>query len=223
MLPRTKIYRPPIGFGPMGHTLSLICRNIFHEHGVFHGYSDEKVKELYAATKTASERYFKEVSVLENFLGKHSCEAIPGELNEEQEMMAYITTPAQNGNGVLSKAVLLLDEFIPKVVERRRGRLKKLIEKLRFEGTPDVFQNIRKEDIALHAAYQALQKPKPSAEVSQDALMILAVRNWKPRKLPEYLPIRRYHTVATIRTIVLKSLTDAELFIYRHQQVCWKV
>ena len=46
----------------------------------------------------------------------------------------------------------------------------------------------------------------------------LATRNWKPKPVPEYLPILHYQTVARLRNKTLKRLSEAELIIYRHQQ-----
>jgi hypothetical protein len=48
--------------------------------------------------------------------------------------------------------------------------------------------------------------------------MTLATMNYKPKKVPEELPLWHYQTVARIRNKVLRRLSDAELAVYLHQQ-----
>jgi hypothetical protein len=62
---------------------------------------------------------------------------------------------------------------------------------------------------------------KVESDAAQDAIMTLATLNWKPRPVPEFLPILYYTTVSRIRNKVLRRLTETELIIYRHQHtVC---
>ena len=90
-----------------------------------------------------------------------------------------------------------------------------LVEKFRYGGIPPV---IARADVAIRRAYEALRAPKCRTDAVQDALMIMATMNWTPRRVPEYLPLLHYQTVARIRCKVLTCLNDAELFIYKHQQ-----
>jgi hypothetical protein len=71
---------------------------------------------------------------------------------------------------------------------------------------------------AIRLAYEALQAPKCRTDAAQDALMILATMNWKPKSVPEYLPILHYQTVAQIRNKTLKRLNEMEVVMFRHQQ-----
>ena len=48
--------------------------------------------------------------------------------------------------------------------------------------------------------------------------MTLATMNFKPKQVPEYLPLLHYQPVARIRNKVLRRLNDAELAVMRHQQ-----
>ena len=97
----------------------------------------------------------------------------------------------------------------------RVSRLHGLVETMRLGEIPTVFKCA---DPILLKAYQALRSPKCRADAVQDALMIMATMNWKPKPVPEYLPLLHYQTVARIRNKVLKCLNDAELFIFKHQQ-----
>jgi hypothetical protein len=42
--------------------------------------------------------------------------------------------------------------------------------------------------------------------------------NWKPKLVPEFLPILHHQTVARLRNKTLKRLSVAEATIFRHQQ-----
>ena len=48
--------------------------------------------------------------------------------------------------------------------------------------------------------------------------MILAVNHWKPKLIPESLPMLHYQTLARLRNKVLRRLTDSELVIFKHLQ-----
>jgi hypothetical protein len=78
---------------------------------------------------------------------------------------------------------------------------------------------VQRSSAAIRQAYQAMRIPgKSRMDSAQDALMILATHNWKPKPVPEYLPLLHYQTVARIRNKVLKRLSEAELFVFKHQQ-----
>jgi hypothetical protein len=57
-----------------------------------------------------------------------------------------------------------------------------------------------------------------STDAAQDALMILATMNWKPKSVPEYLPILHYQTVAQIRNKTLEAIERNGGVMFRHQQ-----
>jgi class 3 adenylate cyclase len=58
----------PVSFGPLGHSLSVITRNIFQEYGAFRGATEEAIQKLNSSTASASNRYMKELLVLEEYL-----------------------------------------------------------------------------------------------------------------------------------------------------------
>jgi hypothetical protein len=214
-LPLIKMYQAPISFGPMGHTLSVVTRNIFHEFGAFHGYREEVTNQVRASMQSASQRYLREMATVEKALSDHGCGTTPEELERERTLLGDICTPAASDDDVEQKAERMLDTFIPRHVEDRLQRLYALVKKLRKGGIPGVIQ---RGDCALRHSYEALCDPaKCYQDAAQDALMILATKNWKPKPVPEYLPILYYQTVARLRNKVLKRLSEGELLIFKHQ------
>jgi len=215
-LPLLKIYSAPVSLGPMGHSLSVITRNTFHEYGVFHGCKPGAATKLRNATTSAALRYLREMATVEEYLSENGFPAPAGELMKEREMIMNIAEPASNDEEVQGKAVTILDEFVPRFVTTRLQRLYALVDKLRQGGIPAVVQ---RAEPAIRRAYEALRAPnKCRTDAAQDALVIMATSNWKPKPVPEYLPLLHYQTVARIRSKVLKRLNDTELFIFKHQQ-----
>jgi hypothetical protein len=214
-LPLLKIYSAPISLGPMGHSLSVITRNTFHEYGVFHGCKGEAATKLRNAMASAAQRYLREMEIVEEYLSLNGFPAPANELMEERKMIMNIAKPALNDDEVQGKAVTILDEFVPRFVTTRLQRLYALVSKLRQGGIPAVVQ---RAEPAIRRAYEALRAPKCRSDAAQDALVIMATLNWKPKPVPEYLPLLHYQTVARIRSKVLKRLNDTELYIFKHQQ-----
>jgi class 3 adenylate cyclase len=209
-------YSAPVSLGPMGHTLSVICRNTFHEFGAFHGATQEAIDKLHGATGSACGRYMMEMMVLEDYLRENGFGAREGAVESEFDLISFIADPAGTDEDVETKVVMILEEIIPRFVEPRLQRLYKLIAKLRQDdGTPAVFCFSQK---AIRLAYEALQAPKCRTDAAQDALMILATMNWKPKSVPEYLPLLHYQSVAQIRNKTLKRLNEMEVVMFRHQQ-----
>ena len=130
-------------------------------------------------------------------------------------MIHYIVQPAKDGQEVQRKAETILNVFIPRFVKRRKFRLHSLVNLLHEKAVPDV---ILKAEKAIHRAYLALRAHKDTTDATQDALVIMATMNWKPKPVPEYLPLLHYQTVARIRNKVLKRLNETELFMFKHQQ-----
>jgi hypothetical protein len=212
-----QIYSAPVSFGPAGHSLSVIFRNTFHEFGICSGaYSSNATETLYAASQSASRRYLQQVDAVEQYLTKNGItEGSDDELNEERDMILHIVQPAKDGNEVQRKAEMILNEFIPRFVQRRILRLHSLVNAMHKKDIPDVILNA---DKAIHRAYMALRADKDTTDATQDALVSMATLNWKPKQVPEYLPLLHYQTVARIRNKVLKRLNKTELFMFKHQQ-----
>jgi hypothetical protein len=245
-LPLVKIYRAPMSFGPMGHSLSVICRNTFHEYGIFHGMNEEAAHKLRKSTQSATQRYVKEISIVEEYLEESGFGASPDDLKEEKSMLEFYTRPAEHDRDVVAKAEWILEEYVTRFVEDRLQRLYSLVTKLRTGDLPAIFDDA---PTAIRCSYTALQFArqgrichvacpktnntpevykglrsnlgKVESDAAQDAIMALATLNWKPRPVPEHLPFSYYSTIARIRNSVLRRLTEAELIIFRHQhKVC---
>jgi uncharacterized protein (UPF0147 family) len=212
-----KVYSGPVSLGPMGHTLSVICRNTFHEFGCFHGASREEINKVREATGSACGRYMMEMMVLEEFLRENGFGAREGEVELEIDLFSFIANPSGTDHDVETKAVRILEQIIPRFVEPRLERLYKLIAKLRQDEEIPVV--VACSQRAIRRAYEALQAPnKCRTDAAQDALMILATMNWKPKPVPEYLPLLHYQTVTNVRNKTLKRLNERGLAMFRHQQ-----
>jgi class 3 adenylate cyclase len=207
-------YEIPVSFGPAGHSLSVITRNTFHEYGTFRGATEEAIQKLRSSTASASNRYMKESLVLEEYLEENGFGSSE-ELEEERLMIELISRPAESGSAVVTKATTFLEEYRPRFLDGRLRRLKLLIVKLREgEGVPSVIENAPK---AIRLAYKAMQAPGCRSDAVQVALMTLATLNWKPKPVPEFLPILRHQTVARLRNKVARRLPDSQLAYLKYQ------
>ena len=183
---------------------------------------NDDVDKVQNATNMNSGRYMMQLSVVENYLREMGV-GTPWDLVEaEMEMISFIANPADSTDGVATKAVFLLEEIVPRFIEDRLQRLYRLVRALKDQYQNNAGQNpeiIKGADVAIRLAYEALQSNKNRMDAAQDALMILAVMNWKP-KVPiiEYLPLEQQHTVANIRNLTLKRLSEAENAMFRHKQ-----
>lgn len=218
-MPMLKTYVAPIALGPMGLNLSLICRNTYHEHGVFFGArSDLKNQQLRSATSAACGQYMMQMTVVENFLRTFDIGAPHEEIDSEMEMFSFLANAADRKGDVETKAVLLVEEIVPRFIEHRLLRLHKIVAKLKKEdiASKQLFQGA---DPVLARAYASLQNEKRSRnDAAQDALMILATSNWKAPHTPEMLPLRYQQTIPNIRDATLVRLTDVEAIMLRHRQ-----
>lgn len=216
-LPLLKIYSAPVAFGPMGHSLSVITRNTFHEWGAFHGAKKDAIASLRTATASAAKRYLREVALVEGLLSEYKFGLEEEDARKERSIIQFLAKPAVSTDNVKLKARRILEEFVPQVVESRLKRLHLLIEELRKQEAPDF---IRRTSAPIKKAYFCLKsnEEKCRQDSAQHALMILATMNWKPRRVPEYLPLVHYQTVANVRNKTLTRLSKAEAIIFRHQQ-----
>jgi len=214
-LPLLNVYRAPVAFGPMGHSLTVICRNIFHEYGIFHNSSTQDSAKLLSATQTAAERYLVEIDVVDSFLAQYGFRLSNSHRDAERGCIEYLATPAESDKDVISKAWQFSNVYIPLFVEDRLQNLRQLVEKLRQGPILDV---VKKGQTAIRRAYEALVSDKCRNDAAQEALLIMASMNWKPRDIPEYLPSSCYQTVARLRTAVLRRLNESELAVLIHQQ-----
>ena len=216
-LPLLKIYSAPVAFGPMGHSLSVITRNTFHEWRNFHGADSVSIARLKSATESAAKRYLEEAAVVESFLSEHGFGWTAEGRDKEREMISRFAEPASTTDEVEAKAKTILNEFVPLVIEPRLSRLRMVAPALRVEKAPSFMKEAERP---IRKAYACLKKNKDSGlqDATQEALMVLATMNWKPRRVPEYLPLVHYQTVANVRNKTLMLLSKAEAIIFRHKQ-----
>lgn len=212
-----KQYHSPIAFGPLGLTLNVITANVYFLCGEFHGYSVARVMQVHNDLISGCTRYLLEVEIVESFLSLHGFPAQIEMLENERSVINDIKFPASCIKDVNVKGSLLYDKFIPTHVVDRLDRIRMLVAKLR-ETVPQYGAEI--QDKTLRLAYQAMSSPgnKLNCDCAQDALMILATRNWKARSTPEKLPLYYLQTLARIRNKVMKQLSAAELLFWKHQQ-----
>jgi hypothetical protein len=208
-------YEIPVSFGPAGHSLSVITRNTFQEYGAFRGETAEAIQDLHSSTASASNRYMKELLVLEECLTENGLKITSEEFEAERLMIELLCKPAESGSAVVTKANTFLGEYLPRFLDGRLRRLKLLILKLR-EGrrVPSVIENAPK---AIRLAYKAMQAPGCRSDAVQSALMTLATHNWKPKPVPEFLPMLRYQSVARLRNKVTRRLSDSQLTFLKYQ------
>lgn len=212
-----KSYSAPIALGPMSQSLIVLCRNIFCESGLFADRSTSNIGTIRNAMSSSSGRYMMQLSAVENFMRELGFGAPGHEIQAEMEMVSFIASPAESFEGVATKAVLLLEEIVPRFIEHRLQRLYKLVHSLKDQSTKtDIFACASS---ALRSAYQALQTDQNRMDAAQDALMILATMNWRPKcPVLEYIPLPHQHTVANIRDATLKQLSELEGDMFRHRQ-----
>lgn len=215
-LPFCKVYMGPISFGPHGQTLTVMTRNIFHEMKNFRGCRVAEKQRLLRSFASASGRYCKEVQVIEKYLSEFRLNASTEALQEEFEVVMEIGDPSHSPEDVQKKAVRALNELIPKYVENRRSRLLRMYEEVK--GKKALPQPLVNADPILKKAFESLEAGECSHDSTHDALMAMAVNHWKPKRVPETLPLIFHHTIARLRDKSLRRLSDAELVLYRHQQ-----
>ena len=215
-IPICKVYMGPITFGPMGQTLTVLTRNIFHEMKHFRINKPAEKGRLMMSFATASERYCKEVQVTESFLAEYGFGVGSVHLEEEFELIMDLAQPANCPDEVQTKAVRALNELIPRFVESRRERLLQMFKRVRQENI--VPWPIKDAAPTLRKAFEALQSGCCTADSVHDALMLMAVNHWKPKRVTELLPIIQHQTLARIRNKVLIRLSPGELALLKHQQ-----
>jgi hypothetical protein len=207
-----KQYHSPIAFGPLGLSLSIITVNVYFLCGE---YYDIKMAQVCEDLLSGCNRYMREVDILESFLSKYGCLAEPDMLRNERRLINDISISAKSMNDVEQKASILYNDFIPTHVIDRICRIHKFVQMIRRMESLDIIQTSEK---TILYAYEAFKAPKLPCECAQDAIMILATKNWRARPIPEHLPLYYLQTLARIRNKVLKQLSEAELVFWKHQQ-----
>jgi hypothetical protein len=207
----------PFSFGPLGHSLSVILRFVAREITAFHGATEEEIEILRSDAQSAFDRYKLEMRELENYMKEKGCGADDAVLDAEIEFLEKILRPAESGEEVHHKVDSVLKKFTPEFTEARRRRLFTLVQNLNEEYTERPPCVILHGPKAICEAYKALRATKDRTDGLQDALVTLASSNWVPKKLPEYLPVMAYQTVANVRDLVLRRLSQDEKKLFGRQ------
>ena len=194
---KLKSYVPPISLGPLGHTLSTIGRALFHDYGAYVRSDYDSKEKNQIEISAASSRYMKEVAIVEAFLSKCGLEASKHELAEERTLINWLASTSSSEDEVLSKAESFHAKLVKKHVNQRLERIRDFVSCL--TEIPDVVTHCR--DKAIKAAYTKTQVDKCWKDRFEDALMVMAVMNWKPRVVPECqsLPVFCLQTICQIR------------------------
>ena len=210
------LYNGPIATGPMGHTLSVISRSIIRQVKIFRKGDSKESEEVLGDLASAAQRYCKEVFVIENFLELFGMEAKGTELEVEIDIIMELAIPSKDIDVAISKAALVLNELILRHVESRRKRLLEMFAEVRnFKKMP---RPILEAEPAIRRAFELFLSKDLSYDGAHEALMVLAVNHWKPRLVPEKLPVGQRQTLAKIRNRVLVKSNDPEPVFFRHQQ-----
>ncbi|CAB9511982.1 cyclase type 10 [Seminavis robusta] len=203
---RLKQYIAPVTFGPLGQTLSAIGRTIVQEYGAH--ARDDGAAQLKHAEELAAicNRYLQQVGTMEDYLGEEGMQATESELEEERNLLQYLASPGTSEEHVLSKSerfqnALLADHVSPRW-ERIRDYMSCVV------GTPEPVTSCK--DSAIGLAYEKTVRGKCWKDKLEDALMAMAVSNWKPRPVPECksLPLPYLQTICKVRDTFLMQTSD---------------
>jgi hypothetical protein len=246
-------YQAPISFGPMGQTLSFLSKTLCQEQMLAH-MNDESFKTfVYVEREKAMNRFLLQLNAVDEFTQSYGIE-VPYLLKEaELKLLDSVFGPGASGTDVAEKVTLFLGEFYSVGVQMRLDRLYAVAEKVREQIAPPVFNRAPE---AIRQAYFTFRnhcvregESSPVAErwqrhcredAAQDALMVLAMHQWKPevrckprifplqftfpycfvlflQASPEHLAITKYQTVARLRTKIFRRLSPGLLAIFKHQ------
>ena len=201
----------------MGHTLTAITRGISHEGNMFREQNVEEKSQIREDIASACQRYRKEALVVENFLREYGLGVDDAELDAELNVVMDLARHANHLEDVQVKASLALDNLIPRYIENRRERLLKMVEKSK-KTKGALPQPVAKAEPAVRKAFELFFSKENSSDGAHEALMCLATHHWKPKMIPETIPVVHRQTLARIRNKVLRALSDYDLLIFRHQQ-----
>jgi len=203
-LVRLRAYEAEICFGPLAHTLSTISRNIVQEYGA-HARADNDLKYTLGSDGISIRQLYEtQMSSLEEFLDSNDFDVSKETLEEELELVKVLTTPSSSAEQVAENARRFLDELVEDYILPRKRRLRSCIACV-TSGTPDAISLC--SDSALVAAYEKTLVGKCWKDMLEDALMTMAVKNWKPRLTPECasLPVFSLQTICRLRDKFLKQ------------------
>jgi hypothetical protein len=187
------LLQAPISLGPMGHTLTFLLKSIMREQLVLNGKS-KNVEEFYAQRKSALHQYLTQLMKIEEFIQQHGTEILPLSTEKEISIVNLIFAPAQTSDDLLEKVSMILDKYMVHYVPARIDSLRRIAQFLRTSPNLTIFDHAPE---AIRAAYMVLHdhfvpegmpstvsknwQRKNQVDAGQDALMVLALHNWKPK------------------------------------------
>jgi len=204
---RLRKYKAPISFGPLGHALSIISRNMFQEYGAHCRSDGPCLEELRETTSSATKRYTEQTQTLDELLRAYDVSALSEEAREkERRSISLFSVHSESAKGVEEKAKQFFD-FVKVVVTCRLEALHQLVAKQKELDDPPSFMT-ESDDRVLVRAYGMLQSDRCWKDSVEDALMHMSVHNWQPRPLPEgrHMPCSHRQTVCRIRDEVLRQV-----------------
>ena len=227
-----KNYKAPVAYGPMGHSLNVICRNVYQEITKFNGRPTEGVLRLEKDSLSAYTRFCTELKSVEELLTEHGLGMPSDQIDTELRLVHSLIVPSVCQEDVYKKALTVTDNLVANYTNGRLERLHRLGNKFLRDtnGTTNKYHSkstntatnplllMNRAPDAIRLAFMAMQNYHCKNEAAQHALATLANQNWMPTALPEDLPAFYYHTVATIRTATLRKLTPGEPRLFKHQQ-----
>jgi hypothetical protein len=100
--------------------VGVITRNTFQEYGAFRGATEEAIQNLNSSTASASNRYMKELLLLEEYLTENGLSISFQEFEAERLMIEFISRPAESGSAVVAP----VPEFLPLLRYQTVARLR---------------------------------------------------------------------------------------------------
>jgi hypothetical protein len=187
-------FQAPASFGPMAHTLSFLSESLCQEQKLLHMRDGDSFKTfIYAEREQAMKRYLSQVSSIDEFTQSYGINVSDLEKESEKSLLGSIFVPSELGPDVAKKVSLFWDELYSVGVQLRLQRLYLVAEKMREQASPPLFNNAPE---AIRKAYFTLRKHflleggTPVVDemwhrlcredAAQDALMVLAMHQWKP-------------------------------------------
>jgi hypothetical protein len=186
-------YQAPISLGPMGQTLSFLCETLCHEQKLSHLKGESFKGRARLEREKAMKLYLFQMNAIDRFTESYGIE-VP-RLSKEAELTLLDSIFGQTtfGTEVAERVTLFLDDFYSVAVQMRLDRLYAVSQMVREELKPPVFNCAPK---AIREAYFTFrnhfvpegESPNVDArwrrhcreDAAQDALMVLAMHQWKP-------------------------------------------
>ena len=216
------MYRAPIAFGPMGNTASVLGNMIVKEVKFFEDSSEDLVA-IQGFKSSASKRYLEERALVEEYLAKYDLQTSDEDLKGESEVVEKLMQPANDRNEAIEHGVVFMIELMGNYGEKRLEKLRELVTD-HLDSVPPPSFVVDCPHSAIPTAYKimfghhACMTQANEVDSAQHALMVLASRGWQPRPTPEPMKHLLRQSVARIRNVIVRKLSEGQKFYQRHQQ-----